>query len=135
MNTGPKSSTADYLLFKFKPTLFGFLETQHDSALKKVLAYVYQDEINLPGGLTCRGPVFGSTRVARLADVTSEFDAYSYNPNLQSQLLQRVNEYVRDFKAATISIPTDAQMSRLLEVQSYFQDKTNAQPTISRASP
>lgn len=124
-----KATYQDHALSKFKPTFFGLFETQYDSLLKNVYAYIYNKPIWSSPAITCRGPVFGRYRNITLAEIQGEFEMYGYDPKLQAQVLTRVEKYVTDFKAATIWKPTPDEIERLLAVRDYFRDHIK-KPTI-----
>ncbi|ARB91041.1 hypothetical protein A6J40_02050 [Legionella longbeachae] len=118
-----KASYRDHLKSKFKPTFFGLFETQYDSLLKNVSAYIYNDTVYNPPAITgCRGPVSGGYKNITLAQIQGEFDAYGYDPKLQAELLARIEKYVVDFEASTVFIPTQEQSERLFTVRNYFRD-------------
>jgi len=117
-----KASYIDHLKSKFRPTFFGLFETQKDSLLKNVYAYIYNETVRSSPAITeCRGPVAGGHNKVTISEIRGEFDAYGHNPKLQAEILARVNQYVADFEEATILKPTPEQTERLLEVRDYFQ--------------
>lgn len=117
-----KATYQDHLKSKFKPTFFGLFETQYDSLLKNVYAYIYDKPIWSPPAITCRGPVSGRYRNITLAEIQGQFEMYGYDPKLQAKALARVEKYVTDFEAATVLKPTREETERLLAVRDYFRD-------------
>ena len=117
-----KSSYRDHVKATFKPTLFGLLQSQYDSILSNVYAYIYNKQVWSSAFIsTCRGAVSGHYRNVTLAEVEGEFDAYAFNPELQNKILERVNQYVTDFKSSMVFPPTADALARLLQVRDYFQ--------------
>lgn len=116
-----KSSYRDHLRHKIKPTFFGLFEKQDDALLNNVYSYIYGKDVwHYPAIGGCGGVVSGGYRPVTFAMVTSEFNAC--NQKTQNTVLARVNQYVIDFEAATLMIPTAEARERLLQVRDYFQE-------------
>lgn len=116
-----KSSTVDHLKYKATPGLFRLFSStqQEESVLDKVYLYVYgKAKWESPVMTTCRGPMPGSYKEVTLGQIQGEFD--SYKPEVQKTILDRVNQYVIDFKSSAVFSPTQEALERLLAVQDYF---------------
>ncbi|MCE3044215.1 hypothetical protein [Legionella sp. 16cNR16C] len=123
-----KSSYRDHLKAKFKPTFFGIFEKQDAALLSNVYAYVYNKEVKHSAFMsTCHGPVSGYKSHVTLDAVKNEFT--QYNPEVQTAVLSRVNQYVSDFEAATVFHPTQEAYQRLLEVRDTFKAHMDKSPT------